>query len=351
MKYHEMNVETAKAALLSCLANVPFLEVIDDRDAFFTSDIQVHLAVNIQLPGRSVQLIAEIKNSGQPRLAREAVNQILRYRSKIPDAYFIFVAPYISQKSTEICRSEEVGYLDLSGNCLLSFDNIFIERKDHPNQFKEKRALKSLYTPKAERIIRVLLCNPGKKWHVKALAAESGVSLGQTSNVKRALEDREILSGKRGGFSLEEPGLILREWTENYDYRKNSLQETYSLMNATDIERAFAAYCGKNNTRYALTGFSGAARVEPAVRYNRAMIYAVDLPEQAFSELSLKAVDSGGNLLLFTPYDDGVFYGSTEIDGAQVVSNIQLYLDLVGFRGRGEDAAEILLERTIEKAW
>jgi hypothetical protein len=81
------------------------------------------------------------------------------------------------------------------------------------------------------------------------------------------------------------------------------------------------------------------------------MVYAADFAQKAFSELSLKAVNSGGNLLLFTPYDDGVFYGSSSFNGIQVASKIQIYLDLQGFRGRGEEAAEMLYNRIVEKAW
>ena len=276
---------------------------------------------------------------------------MLRYKDKVPNAYFVFIAPYISSRSAEICESEGVGYLDFSGNCLLSFDKIFIQKTDYPNQFKEKRDLKSLFTPKAERLLRVLLCNPGKKWKIKELAIEGGVSLGQASNVKRVLFDREFITGKRGGFSLKDPLALLREWAENYDYRKNVVHEFYSLKSVTDIENDLAAYCNKKNVQYALTGLSGAARIQPAVRYNKAMVYAADLADQALSAISLKAVKSGGNLLLFTPYDDGVFYGTSKVNKIQVASEIQLYLDLRGFRGRGEEAGEVLYERIAEKLW
>jgi hypothetical protein len=352
MKNYVKNIEnTAKAALLACLSKVPFLKVIDIQKAYCEKDAQADLAVKIELPGGVMQLIAEVKGSGQPRLAREAVNQMLLYKDKIADAYFVFIAPYISPRAAEICQSEGIGYLDLSGNCLLSFDKIFIEKKDYPNQFKEKRCLKSLYAPKAERLLRVMLCNPGKKWKIKELAVESGVSLGQASNVKRVLFDRELIFGQRGGLSLKEPAAILREWAENYDYRKNEVQEFYSLKSVTDIENALAAYCNNRKIKYALTGFSGAARIAPAVRYKKAMVYAADLSEEAFSELSLKAVKSGGNLQLFIPYDDGVFYGSSKVNEIQVASEIQLYLDLQGFRGRGEEAAKALYERIVEKSW
>jgi hypothetical protein len=60
---------------------------------------------------------------------------------------------------------------------------------------------------------------------VEELADESGVSLGQASNVKKILQDRELLSGKKGGLSLEQPISLLRQWTENYDYRKNWIRE------------------------------------------------------------------------------------------------------------------------------
>ncbi len=353
MKQSEKNIgKSAKAALLSCLSKIPFLKVIDiQQTSDETTDQLFDITAKIRLSDGIMSLIAEVKNSGQPRLAREAVNQILRYKDKVPDAYFVFIAPYISPRAAEICESESVGYLDLSGNCLLSFDKIFIQKKNYPNQFKEKRDLKSLYAPKAERILRVLLCNPGKKWKIQELAVESGVSLGQASNVKKILFDRELISGKRGGFSLKDPVALLREWAGTYDYRKNVVQEFYSLKSVTDIETALAAYCNNKKIKYALTGFSGASRIEPAVRYKKAMVYAADLAEEAFSAISLKAVKSGGNLLLFTPYDDGVFYGSTKVNEIQVASEIQLYLDLQGFRGRGEEAAEVLYERIVEKAW
>jgi len=352
MKKNEKDLEkSAEVALLSCLSKIPFLKAIDIKKEYGEKDMIADLSAKIELPGGTIQLIAEVKSSGQPRFAREAVNQMLRHKNKVADTYFVFIAPYISSKTAEICQSEGVGYLDLSGNCLLSFDKIFIEKKDFPNQFKEKRNLKSLYAPKAERLLRVLLCNPGKKWKIKELANESSVSLGQASNVKKILFDCEFISGERGGFSLKEPASLLREWAKNYNYRKNEVREFYSLKSVTDIENALADYCNNRKIKYALTGFSGAVRVKPAVRYNKAMAYVTNLGEDAFTTLSLKSVKSGGNLLLFTPYDDGVFYGSSKMNEIQIVSEIQLYLDLQGFRGRGEEAAEVLYERIVEKAW
>jgi hypothetical protein len=83
------------------------------------------------------------------------------------------------------------------------------------------------------------------------LADESGVSICHASNVKRVLFDCELVYGARDGFSLKEPAALLREWTENYDYRKNEVQEFYSLKSVTDIENALAASCNNNKIKFA----------------------------------------------------------------------------------------------------
>lgn len=65
----------------------------------------------------------------------------------------------------------------------------------------------------------------------------------------------------------------------------------------------------------------------------------------------LKEVTSGPNVSVLEPYDEGVFYGLQEIDGTNVVSDIQLYLDLKNYKGRGEEAAEFLYEQRLRKLW
>jgi len=65
----------------------------------------------------------------------------------------------------------------------------------------------------------------------------------------------------------------------------------------------------------------------------------------------IRPVESGFNVTLLGPYDDGVFYGSQQVDGSQVVSPIQVFLDLQGLRGRGEEAAQVLFERVIAQLW
>jgi hypothetical protein len=52
-----------------------------------------------------------------------------------------------------------------------------------------------------------------------------------------------------------------------------------------------------------------------------------------------------------TPFDEGILYGAQKVDGATVVSDVQLYLDLAGYKGRGEEAAEFILDKRLRPRW
>ncbi|MGA2518522.1 MAG: type IV toxin-antitoxin system AbiEi family antitoxin [Thermodesulfobacteriota bacterium] len=337
---------TAQSILKVTLQKIPFLKIVSiDRERS-----RVDFVVNLALNNKKQALIVELKNNGQPRMAREAVNQLIRYRDSFPNAYSVFMAPYISPQAADICLEDGVGYIDFAGNSYLSFGQVYIDQTGRPNPFKTRRDLTSLYSPKASRVLRVLMNNPGRRWKMQDLATEAGVSLGQIANVKKILLDREWIT-QQDGFSLMEPWKLLEGWSEAYTYRKNQVQNFYSLKSIPEIEADLARVCSEKGIEYALTGFSGAARFAPAVRYNRAMGYVFNMPEDMVSMLNLKEVESGANVMLLGPYDEGVFYGTQVVDDIRIVSPLQIYLDLKGYKGRGEEAAEVLLRDVIKPKW
>jgi hypothetical protein len=345
MKNNQAKIEdSAERVLRDVLGRVPQVKV----ESVQKDKRGVDLLVNLRFDNKKQILVGEVKNSGQPRMAREAVNQLLRYRDLYPNAYFIFMAPYISPQAAEICTKDGVGYLDFAGNCRLAFGQVYIEQTGKPNPFRARRDLVSLYSPKSSRVLRVMLCNPGRSWKIQDLADEARVSLGQVANVKKLLLDREWIAD---GFSLKEPWKLLEEWADIYSYRKNEVGNFYSLKSISEIESGLAKACREKDIEYALTGFSGAARFAPAVRYNRVMAYVAATGEDLGSFLDLKEVPSGANVMLLGPYDEGVFYGSRVIDDIIIASPVQIYLDLKSYKGRGEEAAEVLLREVIKPEW
>lgn len=348
-------LEKARRALNEIILEVPFAHMdnsrLQEQKGEKSGDPFVDVMVVIKLPEREQILLIETRLSGEPRFAREAVNQLFRSMENYPGAYGVFMAPYISSRSAEICKNEGVGYIDLTGNCFLSFDRVFINREGRPNPFSEKRQLRSLFSTKATRIIRVLLLHPGRKWKMVHLAREAEVSIGQVFAVKEMLLDKEWVTAERDGIKVTEPALLLKNWADNYSYTRNQVSDYYTMLPLEECEQKLAFFCEDEHIGYGISGFSGAARLAPSVKYNRLMVYVQGDRELLVSKFNLKKAESGANVFLMGPYDKGVLYGSTVKDSMRIVSPVQLFLDLHSVPGRGQEAAERLFEEVISKGW
>lgn len=344
-------INKAESAIRACLKDISFLTIKELIKDFESNKVQADMWIKLEAAQNYPDVAVEVKKKGEPRFVREAVNQLLRYLEYVPNTYGLIVAPYISTKSAEICKEAGIGYIDLSGNCFLAFQQVYIKKEGKSNTQLEKKILKSLYYPKAERVLRVLLNNPGKTWKMESLAKEAEVSLGMCSKVKQRLEAVEWIEAWSTGFKLQSWEELLYEWQNQYRYSKNKISDFYSLKSETYIVEQLSNYCRKNHVRFALTMFSGASYVAPYTRFKRVYAYVENEIDNIKETLNLKSVPSGPNITLLLPYDEGVFYGSKEYDGIPIVSPIQLYLDLITYKGRGEEAAQFLLEKVLKPEW
>jgi hypothetical protein len=241
--------------------------------------------------------------------------------------------------------------VDLAGNCRLVFGQVFVEYRNFPNPRLERRPLRSLFAAKASRVLRVLLDDVKRPWQVKTLALQAEVSIGLAFKVKQRLLDLEYGQERNKGLRLSKPEELLRQWAANYSYRKSEPLDCYGPGDPPELEDQLARYCRSNDIQYALALFSGAARVAPFARYARGFSYAVTDPQGLVKGLGWKPVPSGANFTILRPYDDGLLYGVRKVGGETVVSDVQLYLDLAGYKGRGEEAAQFLLEQRLRPQW
>jgi len=345
----------AQGALLDCLGLVPCLSTTLEHDPNtpgWRPDIVVRAAWT---DGRRphTRIACVVLENGQPRLVRRAIHDLFWYITRAaPGSYGVIIAPYISPSAGDLCEREGYGYIDLAGNCHLSFDDVFIHREGRPNPTPERRELRSLFSPRAERVLRVLLSQPRRVWRLHELAEHSGVSGGYAHRVKEQLLDREWLVDHAPGLRLLQPERMLRSWAENYNFARQKRSDYHSLLELEEIEAAVARHASALQALYGFTGFSGSSRIAPLVRYQRVHAYINSFQKDGLVEaLKVKPVTSGANLTLLEPYDEGVFYDAYHRDGISVVSPVQLYLDLRALSGRGEDAAEFLLDSRLRPEW
>jgi hypothetical protein len=198
----------------------------------------------------------------------------------------------------------------------------------------------------SSRILRVLLSNPQQRWLLRDLAKEAEVSIGLVSKVKDKLIELEFANESRD-LGVAKPGDLLDAWARNYSYSDNNIERCYSSLDPIDLEKQLGDAARLRVWRYALTMFSGASKIESFVRYNFASFYYSGSAEEVTSELKLKATPSGANVWIFIPRDEGMYWGTQQAGNLAVVSNVQLYLDLINFKGRGEEQATALREQRL----
>jgi hypothetical protein len=310
----------------------------------------VDLMLEAQALGRknAKRIICEVMAEGFPKYLRLAAKHLKIVLEKDKSLYPVVVAPYVSEEGRRICKEEGIGFFDLSGNCLLAFNGTYIEVKGNPNQYPSERKFKSIFKGKSSRIPRVLLLKPDRRWTLRELAYEASLSVGQVFKVITRLEELDVIARKdKDGIRLAKPANLLDGWRNEYSYNLNEVWNFYSLSNVLVTEKSIADACQRQNVRYALTLFSGVSRIAPFTRYNQAFAY-VDDPPMIAKRLDLKRVESGSNVILLKPYDEGVYYGSQVKDRLVIVSNVQLYVDLYNYKGRGEEQAGFLRSQVIK---
>ncbi len=269
-----------------------------------------------------------------------------------PNGILLICAPYISPRVAELCREQNVSYLDGVGNCRIAAPGLFIDISGHPNRRPSIKAAVDPFSRKSSRIVRTLLKHPDKGWQVQQLAQQADVSMGLVSKVKNALLEEAYLEEQDRLLYLRDPAKLLQGWAARYRPYVKRLQ-LFAIARPAETETRLAGWCRANGITYALTQLSAAWRYSPMVRYDKSVIYIdkkIDTEgnlKALLSHIDAREVDTGVNCTLWISDDPAVFSDTRDVAGVNIVSPLQLYLDLKVLAGRGEDAAQEILEREL----
>jgi len=215
------------------------------------------------------------------------------------------------------------------------------------------RPVSAIFKDRATLIIREMMGKGNKRWSVRELAAVSGTSIGLVSKVLGLLNQLGLIDGGgrgRSGFtSLKSAGRLLEIWTTQYDFSLNKVTSFYSpeetapkkiisFLKNRGIHHALTLHCGAN----LLTNYFSGEEYHIYVDAENINVLA----EKLSSKIILKRLASGGNIHFIKPYYKASAYCKMRsVKGFNVVSNLQLYLDLYRFVPRGNEHAVYLMEK------
>ena len=329
------------SVLKELLGRVPVVEdiqIADESEHGFTVILQ-------ERGSGSFEIHVTCLKRAVPSSVKEVVNQ------SDGQVYCIIMAPYISDASAKICETYGVGYCDLSGNCLIQMDSIYISNKGNPNRYPVENHAKTIFKSSAKTtslILRELMKDVSKRWKIKELAEKVGCSIGMVSRVKTYLCEQSWAVMDSSGLHITDAESLMKEWSRAYE-----IPEAISCYTIESIprfeEKCYAAY-RNNGVSLCLTGFSGGVRYAPVVRYTKAHVWVDRKDITDFLNLTeCKKVDSGANVTVYIADSDEVFVDCREINQSRVASPVQVYLDCMQLKGRGEEMAEAVFSKEICK--
>jgi hypothetical protein len=265
--------------------------------------------------------------------------------------YRIIMAPYISDASAKICEASGAGYCDLSGNCRILLDNIYISEKGNPNRYPVEKHAKTIFKSSARTtslILRELMKDVSKGWKIKELAEKIGCSIGMVSRVKTYLCEQSWAVMDSSGLHITDAETLMQEWSRAYEMPEAI--GCYTLENIPQFEvKCFQAFQNQG-VELCLTGFSGGVRYSPVVRYTKAHVWVARKDIDEFLRATeCKKVDSGANVVVYVADSDEIFTDCREINQSRVVSPVQVFLDCMQLKGRGEEMAEAVFSKEIRK--
>lgn len=277
----------------------------------------------------------------------------------------VLAMPRVSPRMAALCQENGWSWYDLAGNCRLDLPGILlIERSGKEPVKVQPRSGANLSTPEAGRVVRALLApeNAGHRWTQRDMVAHfadlvppvPAPSLALVNKVVQHLRDQAFLEQLANrGFRVRDFEGLLQTWRAAYRFDRHTRRPYFTLLQGRALQDRLRALDPKADGRLAYAAFSAADLQAPAVRQPRTWLYLDPNIEQEFqSAVEAKPVDSGENLVVLLPDDAGVFYRVEAGSNRVACTNaVQTYVDLAHAGGRGEEAADAILQQRLKPAW
>lgn len=351
------------ATLEKLLGSVTWLRGWEVKHLGGNSDAGFDLLATLPLPdGGKAALCVECKRELRPSVFRQVAARTFSPAGRPKVIVPVLALPSVSPRIAELCEEHGWGWFDLAGNHRLDVPGLLrLKDTSHEPVHEAPKAAANLSTPEAGRVIRALLLpdHAGMRWTQREMQShcQPNVSIGLVNKVARHLrEEAFIEEAPDGGFRLRAPLKLLSAWRDAYRFERHERRGYFTLLQGKKLRDALARLESVPGGHAEYAAFSAADFQAPHVRQPKTWLYLSPALEDEFNAAAeAKPVDSGENITVLFPEDDGVFYlsdGGTAGDNRLPCTNlVQTYVDLWHCGGRGQEAAGALLEQRLKPEW
>lgn len=294
--------------------------------------------------------VVEAKRALASNYMLPAINQLLAFLDAQPANSAriqpMLVARYLSPQQQRVLQERGIAYADATGNLYLTSNDPLILLSDRGASTDPWRGpgrpTTSLKGLPAARLVRAL-ADFVPPYSVADLADLSDASLGAAYRLSDYLAGQGLLTrGERGPITDVDWPELLRRWSQEARYLDTST--TRGFLEPRGLDSLVEKLAKQTPTqRYAV---SGSLATQPYASYAEArlgLIYADD-PLTLASDLGLRPVETGANVILAAPRSPVVFERTSTWRDITIVAPSQAVADLLGGPGRNPAEGDYLLD-------
>ena len=259
----------------------------------------------------------------------------------------LLVVPNLTVAMLEVCRERRASVIDLNGRCYLRGPELLVQLSPLPGRrFKFELEPRNIYAGKSVRIVRAVLADPKRNWRQAELVERTGATSGLVSRIVTHLVRQGLLekTGSRN-YHLTSVSTLLDSWAKADDFhrRVNTVAFTTLESDLLALARRLRNALTHDGPHFAFTQWIAAWLRHPYTEPPVVSLYVPHLPSaDLLDHLGLRRVQEGGRVWFHLPNDEGVFRETRTVENLPLVSDAQIYLDLLHTGLRGPEQAEAL---------
>ncbi len=329
-----------------------------DPQAASIADAGVDAIVRVRAPsGEQAVFAIEAKRllrTGEVPGVLESARRAAAAISGDGEATVVLAARYLAPATRERIAASGAGYIDATGNLLLTAERpaIYLADRgaDRDPWRGPGRPRGTLKGPPAARVVRALI-DFAPPYTVPELAERSEASTGATYRVVEFLEGEGLIERQRyGPITTVDWRTLVTRWADDYGFAQSNTVETF--LEPRGLEALLMRLKRSEGFDYAVTGSLAAVRVAPFAPARLATVYVSDL-RAAIEALALRPAESGANVALAVGAYDVALERTEIVDGVRFAALSQAAVDLLTGPGRSPSEATALLDwmQSDESRW
>lgn len=266
----------------------------------------------------------------------------------------LLVSPHIPESLADDLRQAGISHADLNGRLFVQTPDFLLDRRPTEVSFRNPRTGPDPFSTKASRIVRALLCQRECRFTQEQLTERTEVSRTIVSQVlSRLVEDdwvKQLSSSSPKApayYQLADFDRLLDAWAKADNWQGRTTIYQFSVL-SNQPEEIAATIRDLFKPKEPAPGEPARANVVFTQWFAAWLRYPYTIPpvvtaylpdKRLLDVIPYRRVNTGGNLWLVLPDDNGVFRETYERKGFLLASDVQIYLDLLQVGQRGPDQA------------